>query len=89
MDHLRVLRDKIGRFREEIADIQELNGQFRRAVRNGAAAQVAHGRRLERLQAIQRELIQLAELGRRVVSTAQMTEEHGSRPHTVKQKRAA
>jgi hypothetical protein len=29
MDHLRVLRDKIGRFREEIADIQELNGQFR------------------------------------------------------------
>jgi hypothetical protein len=36
MDHLRVLRDKIGRFREEIADIQELNDQFRFAVRNGA-----------------------------------------------------
>jgi hypothetical protein len=89
MDHLRVLRDKIRRFREEIADIQELNGQFRRAVRNDAAAQVAHGRRLERLQAIQRELMQLAELGRRVVSTAQMTEEHRPRPHTVKQKRAA
>jgi hypothetical protein len=89
MGHLWVLRDKIGRFREDIADIQELNCQFRRAVRNGAAAQVAHGRRLERLQAIQRELIQLAELGRRVVSTAQMTEEHRSRPHTDKQKRVA
>jgi len=64
MDHLGVLRDKIGRFREEIADILELNDEFRRAVRNGAVAQVAHGRRHERLQAIQRELVQLADLGR-------------------------
>jgi hypothetical protein len=39
MDHLGILRDKIGRFREEIADIQELNDEFRQAVRNGAVAQ--------------------------------------------------
>jgi hypothetical protein len=94
MDHLGVLRDKIGRFREEIADIQELNDEFRRAVRNGAVAQVAHGRRHERLQAIQRELVQLADLGRRVVSTEQMAteqmeEKHRSRLRVVRHKRAA
>ena len=89
MDHLGVLREKIGRFREEIADIQELNDQFRRAVRNGAVAQIAHGRRHERLQAIQHELVQLADLGRRVHSTEQMKEKHGSRLSLVKQERAA
>jgi hypothetical protein len=89
MDHLRVLRDKISRFREEIADIQELNAQFRHAVRNGAVAQVAHGRRQERLQAIQHELIQLADLGRRVVSTEQINEKPLLRLHPVKRKRAA
>ena len=30
MDHLEVLRDKIGRLRREIADVQKLNQQFRR-----------------------------------------------------------
>jgi hypothetical protein len=89
MDHLGVLRDKIGRFREEISAIQELNDEFRRAVRHGAVAQVAHGRRHERLQAIQRELVQLADLGRRVVSTGQMKEKHRSRVRVVKHKQAA
>ena len=87
MDHLGVLRDKIGRLREEIADIQELNKQFRRD--GGAEAQVAHGQRNERLQAIQQELVQLADLSRRVVSTEQMKEKHRSRLHLVKQKRAS
>ena len=89
MDHLGVLRDRIGRFREEIADILELNDEFRRALRNGAVAQVAHGRRHERLQAIQRELVRLADLGRRVTSTEQLNETHRSRLHFVKQKGAA
>jgi len=88
MDHLEVLRDKIGRFREEIADIHESNQQFRRAVRNGAAAQVAHGQRSERLQEIQRELLQLASLGKEVVST-ETTQEHAPRLPHAKQKRAA
>ena len=89
MDHLGVLRDKIGRLREEIAAIQEANEQFRRDGGDGAAAQVAHGQRNERLQAIQQELVQLADLGRRVVSTEQMKEKHRSRLHLVKQKRAS
>jgi hypothetical protein len=89
MDYVGVLRDKIGRLRVEIADIQELNQQFRRDGRNGTGVQVAHGQRSERLQEIQRELLQLADLGRRVVSTERMAEKHPSRPHTVKQKRAA
>ena len=89
MDYLGVLKDKIGRLRVEIAGIQELNEQFRRDGRNGTGVQVAHGQRSERLQEIQRELLQLADLGRRVVSTERMAEKHPSRPHTVKQKRAA
>ena len=89
MDHLGVLRDKIRRLREEIADIQELNEQFRRDGWNGADAQVAHGQRNERLQAIQHELVRLADLGRKVVSTEQMREKHRSRLHLVKQKRAS
>ena len=91
MNHLRVLRDKIARFREEIAAIQGLNAQFRHAVQNGTVAQVAHGRRQERLQAIQHELIQLAGLGRRVVSTEQINEKPQPLPrlHPVKKKRAA
>jgi hypothetical protein len=89
MDHLTLLRDKIGRLREEIADIQMLNEQFRRDGWNGADAQVAHGQRNERLRAIQHELIGLADLGRKVVSTEQMKEKHRTRLHLVKQKRAS
>jgi hypothetical protein len=89
MDYLGVLRDKIRGFREEIAEIQELNGQFRRAARNDAVAQVAHGQRSERLQAIQHELGQLARLGSRVVLTEQMKEQHRPPTRLVKQKPAA
>ncbi|HWH59121.1 MAG TPA: hypothetical protein VN682_15950 [Terriglobales bacterium] len=83
MDHLLVLRDKIGRLREEIPAIQNLNEQFRRDGVNGAQVQVAHGKRMERLQAIQQELVQLADLGRKVVSTDQMREKHRTRLHLV------
>jgi hypothetical protein len=89
MDYLGVFRAKIGILRTEIADIQELNQQFRRDDRNGAGAQIAHGRRQERLQAIQHELLQLADFGRTAVSTEQMTEERRSPTHLVKRKRAA
>jgi hypothetical protein len=89
MDHLGVLREKIGRLRGEIADIRELNEQFRRGGGNGTDAQVAHGQRQERLHAIQQELAQLADLGRRVHSTEQMKEKHRSRLHLIKQERAS
>ena len=86
MDHLEVLREKIGRLRDEIADLLELNAEYRRAGsqgRNEVQAQIAHGQRHERLQAIQQELVQLADLGRRVHSVEQMKEQHRSRPYLV------
>ncbi len=84
MDHLEVLREKIGRLRVEIAQIQELNKQYRRQDRNEPDAQVAHGQRHERLQAIQQELAKLADLGRKVQSIEEMKEKHRSRLHLVK-----
>ncbi len=89
MDYLGVFRAKIGRLRLEIADIRELNAQFRRDGRNGTGYQIAHGKRSERLQGIQHELMQLADLGRGVVSTEQIKENHHSHPHLVERKRAA
>jgi hypothetical protein len=89
MDYLGVFRAKVGRLRVEIAGIHELNRQFRRDGGHGALVQVAHGQRSERLQAIQQELRQLADLGRGVVSTEQIKEPHRSPMHLVKRKRAA
>jgi hypothetical protein len=84
MNHLEVLRDKIGRLRVEIAQIQELNEQYRHQVRNEPHAHVAHGKRQERLQAIQEELSQLAGLGRKVRSIEEMKEKHRARLHPAK-----
>jgi hypothetical protein len=89
MDYLAVFRAKIGRLRVEIADIQELNQQFRRDRRHGAVVQIAHGQRGERLQEIQHELGQLADLGRKAISTEQLKDSHRSPTHLVKRKRAA
>ena len=50
MDHLEVLRGKIGRLRKEIIYIQQANEQFRRDGLKLANAQIAHGQRNERLQ---------------------------------------
>ena len=87
MNHLEALRDKIGRLRAEIAHLQQLdNDYYRRHGRNWthSEAQIAHDRRLERLQTIQQELTQLADLGRRVHSVEQMKEQHRSRRYLVK-----
>ncbi|MFY9948927.1 MAG: hypothetical protein WAK27_09545 [Candidatus Sulfotelmatobacter sp.] len=84
MDHLAVLREKIGNLRAEIAQLQQLNEQYRRQPRPETEAQVAHGQRHERLQEIQQELAQVADLGRRVLSMEQRKEEHRSRLHPVK-----
>jgi hypothetical protein len=85
MDHLEVLREKIGRLRAEIAQIQELNALYRMQGGNDTDAQAAHCQRNERLQAIQQELAQLANLGHKVVSVEEMKEKHRSRLHLVKQ----
>jgi uncharacterized protein (DUF1810 family) len=84
MDHLEVLRDKITRLRSEIADIQELNEQYRFRGQKGAEADIAHSQRQERLQEIQEELVQLSKLGRKTLSIEQMREKHCSRLHLVK-----
>jgi hypothetical protein len=84
MDHVEVLREKIECLRAEIAQIQELNKRYRLRDWNDTEAQLAHGQRHERLQAIQQELAQLAALGIRVRSVEEMKERSRSRPHMVK-----
>ena len=84
MDHFEVLREKVERLRVEIAEIQQLNEQYRRQGRNEADAQLGYNQRLERLQAIQQELARLAALGRKVHSVEEMKEKHRSRLHLVK-----
>lgn len=84
MDHLAVLRRKVGRLRAEIAQLQELNDRYWLRGRNETQAQVAHGQRQERLQAIQQELTQLVDLGQRVRSVEQMKEPHRAHPYLIK-----
>jgi len=84
MDHLEVLREKIGRLRDEIADIQRSNEQYRAGNGNGTEARLAQEQRQERLQAIQQELAQLAGLGRKVLSVEEMKDKHRSRLHVAK-----
>ena len=84
MDHLEVLREKIVRLRSEIADIQELNEQYRCGGQKGAEGDIAYSHRQERLQEIQEELVQLSQLGRKTLSIEQMRERHHSRLHLVK-----
>jgi hypothetical protein len=61
-----------------------LNKQYRHRDQNETEAQVAHGQRQERLQAIQQELAQLAGLGRKVLSVEEIKDKHRSRLHLVK-----
>ncbi len=84
MDHVEVLREKIRCLRLEIAQIQEMNKEYRLQGRTGEEAQVAHGQRHERLQAIQQELAQLAALGRKVQSIEETKDRHRARMHLVK-----
>ena len=89
MDHLGVLQQKIVSLRAEIAQIHEQNEQYRRQKGNGTLDQVAHGQRHERLQNIQKELGQLAALGRSVVSINQRREENRARLQMIKRSRAS
>lgn len=75
MDHLEVLREKVATLRAEIAQLQALNDRYWLRRGNDTQAQVAHGQRHERLEQIQQELTQLADLGRRVRSVEQMKEQ--------------
>lgn len=85
MDHIEALREKIASLRSEIVDIQALNEQYRLGVQRRTEAQIAHGQRLEHLQEIQEELVQLSKLGRKTLSIERMREKHRVRLHLVKQ----
>jgi hypothetical protein len=89
MDHLEVLREKVKRLRAEIAVIHESNQQYRNAASNHNDAQVAHGQRHERLQAIQRQLSQLGELGRSARQVDRIDEKKKASLHLVKHARAS
>lgn len=89
MDHLRVLQNKIVTLREEIAQTQELNRQYRLQKTSRTMDQVAHGRRYERLQEIQKELGRLAALGRSVVSVNERREQNRTRLQMMKDARAS
>lgn len=84
MDHLAVLREKVGRLRAEIVQLQKLNEEYRRQRHNETEAHIAHGQRHERLQEIQQELVRLADLSGRVLSVEQRKDQHRSRLHLVK-----
>ena len=89
MDHLEVLREKIARLRAEIAAIQESNQEYRLREWVETEAQVGHGERQERLLAIQQELAQVADLGRRVLSVEKMNERNRARLHPVEREKAS
>ena len=89
MDHLGVLQKKIVSLRAEIAQIHELNQQYRQRRGNGTVEQVAHGQRHERLQEIQKELGRLAALGRSVVSISAVREQNRARLQLIKKSRAS
>jgi len=89
MDHLRVLQNKIVALRAEIAQIQELNRQYRLDKASRTADQIAHGQRHERLQEIQKELGRLAALGRSVVSVSERREQNRARLEQMKSARAS
>ena len=84
MDQLQVLRAKVSTLSAEIVQLQQLNRQYRHQDRPGTEAQVAHGKRQERLLEIQQELTQILRLGGRVRTVEQMKEQHRSRPFLIK-----
>lgn len=89
MDHLGVLQKKIVSLRAEIAQLHEQNQQYRERKAAGTADQVAHGKRHERLQEIQKELGRLAALGRSVVSISEVKEKNRARLQLIKNSRAS
>jgi hypothetical protein len=84
MNHIEALREKIASLRSEIAEIHELNEQYRFRSQKGTEADIAHSTRQERLQEIQEELVQLSKLGKKTLSIEQMREKHRSRLHLTK-----
>jgi len=84
MDYVEILRDKIRRLRVEIAEIRESNEQYRLQGEKAADAEIAYHKRHERLQAIQQELDQIADFGRKVPSVEATKKKQPSLLHLIK-----
>ena len=79
MDHVDALFKKIAQLRSEIAEIKRLNERYRLQNSDEPAATVADLQRHERLQEIQRELVQLSRLGDKTISIERSIEKHSRR----------
>jgi hypothetical protein len=84
VDYVEILREKIRRLRVEIAEIRELNEQCRLQGEKAVDAEIAYQKRRERLQAIQQELAQIADFGRKVTSVEEMGGQHDPLRHFIK-----
>jgi hypothetical protein len=89
MDHLAVLRDKIGRLREEIADIQELMSSFGVTARMEQMLKSLTDRGLNGCKRSSKSLCNSQTLAAELSRQNIMKEKHRSRLHLVKQKRAS
>jgi hypothetical protein len=76
MDHLSVLKGKIVSLRAEIAQILELNVQYRSVKHHETIEHIAHTQRHARLEQIKQELAHLAGLGRSIHAASQIRESH-------------
>ncbi len=76
MDHLSVLKGKIVSLRAEIAQILELNVQYRSGKHHETIEHIAHTQRHARLEQIKQELAHLAGLGRSIHAASQIRESH-------------
>ena len=85
--HLDVLRERL-RVTCRDRSHQELNQEYWLREWNGTEAQVAHGRRHERLQPVQHELAQVGDLGRRIHLVDKIRGQNRPRLHLVEQEKA-
>src|SRR5260370_26785033 len=76
MDHLSVLKGKIVSLRAEIAQILELNVQYRSVKHHETVEHIAHTQPHARLEQIKQELAHLAGLGRSIHPASQIPASH-------------
>ena len=86
MDHVDALFKKIARLRSEVAEIKLLNERYRLEKSDELAEAAADVERHQRLQEIQRELVQISRLGNKTILMARRIERH---PRRYPVKRAA
>jgi hypothetical protein len=84
MDHFEALLRKIECLKSEIAEIKLLNERYQLGSAVEPEARATHLQRHERLQQIQKELVQLSTLGNKTISIDRKVEQHFSRRYPLK-----